>query len=107
MMAGAWKINKKAQVKAYCDNHGVVVGFKKMVKAIGRGGDGRAPVYKHSVDLWEEIEHWCRLWKQQFVLEWAKGHPEDRGPSRDSWTLVDWMNHVAQSSGCGVWASRW
>ena len=58
MMAGAWKINKKAQVKAYCDNYGVVVGFKKMAKAIGRGGDGCAPVYKHSVDLWEEIEHW-------------------------------------------------
>ena len=28
MVAGAWEINNTARVKAYCDNRGVVKGFK-------------------------------------------------------------------------------
>ena len=69
-------------------------GFKKIRAAIGREGRGDAPNFKHYVDLWEEIEHYYRKWKQQIVLAWAKGHPE-RDATRESWTLVDWMNHVA------------
>ena len=65
-----------------------------MCRAIGRNGKGVAPTFKHSVDLLEEMEHLCRLWKQQFVLGWSKGHPEERDATRSSWTLVDWMNHV-------------
>ena len=60
MMAGAWSINSRAQVRAYCDNKSVVDGFKKMRAAIGRDGTGVAPKFNHSVDLWEEVEHWCR-----------------------------------------------
>ena len=69
-------------------------GFKKMYAAIGREGRGVAPNFKHYVVLWEEIEHYYRKWKQRIVLACAKGHPE-RDATRESWTLVDWMNHVA------------
>ena len=82
-------------MRAYCDNKSVVDGFKRMRAAIGRDGTGAAPKFNHSVDLWEEVEHWCRKWRQQFVLEWSKGHPEKRDNTRVSWTPVDWMNHVA------------
>ena len=42
-----------------------------------------------------EVEYWCRKWKQQFMLEWAKGHSEARDASRSTWIVVDWMNHEA------------
>ena len=61
MMAGAWQVNRKARVKAHCDNYGVVVGFQKMGRAIGRAGKTVAPKLEYSVILWEVIEHWCRL----------------------------------------------
>ena len=53
-----------------------------------------APKFNHSVDLWEEMGHWYRKWKQQFVLEWAEEHPEKRDPSRSSLGLINWLNHV-------------
>ena len=95
MMAGARKVNNRAPIKAFCDNQSVVDGFKKLRAAIGRDGAGVAPKFDHSVDLWEEIEHWSRKWKHYFVLEWAKFNPEERDATRSSWTLVEWMNHVA------------
>ena len=95
LMAGAWSINSRAQVRAYCDNKSVVDGFKRMHAAIGRDGTGVAPKFNHSVDLWEEVEHWCRKWKQQFVLKWSKVHQGDRDKTRASWTPVEWMHHVA------------
>lgn len=58
-------------MKLYCDNINVVEGFKKMRAAISR------------------------KWKQQFVLKWAKGHPDERDALHETWTLVDWMIHVA------------
>ena len=82
MMAGAWSVNSTAQVTVYCDNQSVVAGFKKLRAAIGRDGLEVAPKFNHSVDLWEEVEHWCRKWKQQFNLEWVKGHREKRVRAR-------------------------
>ena len=51
--------------------------------------------YRQSNCIMFEVEYWCRKWKQQFMLEWAKGHSEARDASRSTWTVVDWMNHVA------------
>ena len=28
-------------------------------------------------------------------LNWARGHPETRDPTRLTWTFTDWMNHFA------------
>ena len=50
-------------MKLYCDNINVVEGFKKMRAAISR------------------------KWKQQFVLKWAKGHPDERDALRETWNL--------------------
>lgn len=50
MMAGAWKVNKKAQVETYCDNKNAVEGFKKIRAANDRNGKGVAP----------ELNHWYR-----------------------------------------------
>ena len=95
MMPDAWEVNSRAQVKACCVNQNDVEGFKKPRAAIGRDVTGVAPKFNHSVDFWEEAEQWCRKWKQQFMLEWAKGHREKRGPTRISWSMVDLMNHAA------------
>ena len=70
-------------------------GFEKEHVANGQDGTGVAPKFNHSVDLWEEVEHWCREWKQKFVLKRSKEHPEDCDKTRASWTPVEWMNHVA------------
>ena len=98
MMAGAWEINSKALMTLYIDNEGVVKGFSRMRKAIGRNGDGKAPVFPHSVDLWNEVEHWCRKWKQRFTVIWIKSHPEDRDSTGVTWLLSElseWLNHTA------------
>ena len=58
-------------MKLYYDNRNVVGGFKKIRAAISR------------------------KWKQQFVLKWPKGHPDERDVLRKIWTLVDWIIHVA------------
>ena len=50
-------------MKLYCDNRNVVEDFKKMRAAISR------------------------KWKQQFVLKWAKGHPDERDALRETWNL--------------------
>ena len=40
------------------------------------------PEFDHSVDLWVEVEHWCRKWKQRCELEWVKENPEMRDALR-------------------------
>ena len=45
------------------NNINVVEGFKKIRAAISR------------------------KWKQQFVLKWAKGHPDERDALRETWNL--------------------
>ena len=47
------------------------------------------------MDLWEEVRYCSGLWKGKFQLAWHKGHPEKRDPTRMSWCINDWMNHVA------------
>ena len=82
-------------IKATCDNKSVVDGYEKIRKWEKDGGNGEPPKFNHSVDLWEEVRYWSGLWKGNFQLAWHKGHPEKRDPTRMSWCINDWMNHVA------------
>ena len=59
MMPGAWEVNTKARVVAYCNNPIVVVGFKQIRRAIGRDAKKVAPTCVNSVDLKVQVEHWC------------------------------------------------
>ena len=94
VMAGAWSIKPRAAVKVYCDNESVVKGYHRMRAALGERGEGEPPVYRHSVDLWDEVAYWSRKWGDQLEVEWMRGHPELR-KERDSWDMLDWMNHAA------------
>ena len=95
LMAGAWRMKKFRLIKAKCDNKSVVDGYEKIRKWEKGGGAGEFPKFNHSVDLWEEVRYWSGLWDGAFQLEWHKGHPERRDPTRLSWCINDWMNHVA------------
>ena len=35
--------------------------------------------YRQSNCIMFEVEYWCRKWKPQFMLEWAKGHLDSDG----------------------------
>ena len=65
-----------------------------MRAALGERGEGEPPVYRHSVDLWDEVAFWSRKWGDQLEVEWMRGHPELRKES-DSLDVLDWMNHAA------------
>ena len=96
LMAGAWTVvDPDDEVDAYCDNESVWKGFMKIKRWIVGGMLGEPPKFNHSVDLWDEVVYWCKKWTRRFSLNWARGHPETRDPTRLTWTFTDWMNHVA------------
>ena len=69
VMAGAWSIKPRAAVKVYCDSESLVKGYHKMRAALGERGEGEPPVYRHSVDLWDEVAYWSRKWGDQLEVE--------------------------------------
>ena len=83
------------RVKAKCDNESVVKGYKRIREWEKNGKQDDFPKFNHSVYLWEEVKWWSAKWDGKFELEWHKGHPEERDPTRESWCISDWMNHVA------------
>jgi len=95
LMAGSWKMRNAKRVKAKCDNESVVKGYKRIREWEKNGKQDEFPKFNHSVDLWEEVKWWSAKWDGKFELEWHKGHPEERDPTRESWCISDWMNHVA------------
>ena len=96
LMAGAWTvIDPDDEIDAYCDNESVWKGFMKIKRWMEGGMLGETPKFNHSVDLWDEVVYWCKKWKMRFSLNWTRGHPETRDPTRLTWTFTDWMNHVA------------
>ena len=48
-----------------------------------------------SLDIWDEIRWWQKLWGPRFVVEWKRGHPEKRQPDSTKWTPDEWRNHGA------------
>jgi hypothetical protein len=52
-------------------------------------------VESNSVDIWDEIRWWQRLWGGRFVVVWKRGHPEKRNADTTTWSQDDWRNHAA------------
>ena len=43
-----------------------------------------------------DMLHWAKsAWGSRLVLDWHKGHPEERDPTGISWSKVDWLNYAA------------
>lgn len=65
-----------------------------MEAALGEKDAGEPFVYRHSVDLWDEVAYWSRKWGDLLQVEWLRSYQELRKDG-DSWNMLDWMNHVA------------
>ena len=78
-----------ARLEVWCDNEKLVETFNNM--------DTSRPLTKlgSCLDILDML-HWTKsAWGSRLVLDWHKGHPEERDPTGISWSKVDWLNYAA------------
>ena len=77
------------RLEVWCDNEKLVEIFNDM--------DTSRPLTKlgSCLDILDML-HWAKsAWGPRLVLDWHKGHPEERDPTGISWSKVDWLNYAA------------
>ena len=81
----------KNHLYAWCDNQSLVDKFNEI--------DISKPhqLFGSSLDIMDMLQ-WCKsLWGNKLTLQWHRGHPEERDPSGESWSKVDWLNYSADA----------